>query len=269
MAKPTKIGSIIVAIMTVAFSMMVACRTIDRISRSKPITHELWDSLLQDHVDSLGWVDYEGFIRDSARLNKYLTLLTSAHPNKANWSKEEQMAYWINAYNAFTVKLITNHYPVGSIKDIQKGLPFINSVWDIKFILIEGHTYDLNNIEHNILRPVFQDARVHAAINCASFSCPKLQRQAFTADRLHEQLDKAMAGFLMDPVRNKIGEKNVEISEIFKWFKGDFVRDEGSLTNYISKFSPVKLKEGISLNFIDYDWRLNDAKAFHNHPDTK
>ena len=132
------------------------CRSIKRNTDSKPVTHEKWDALLKKHVHEDGMVDYKGFLRDSAALNTYLHLLESAHPSDKNWSRNEQMAYWINAYNAYTIQLILRNYPVASIKDIKKGVAFVNSVWDIKFIHIQGYTYDLNNIEHNILRPVFQ-----------------------------------------------------------------------------------------------------------------
>ena len=115
-------------------------------------------------------------------------------------------------------------------------------MWDIKFIKIQGYTYDLNNIEHNILRPVFKDARVHAAVNCASYSCPKLLNEAYTAARLDEQLDASMRGFVNDPLRNRMGPDKAEISEIFKWFKGDFERD-GSLRDFLNKYAAVKLTD--------------------------
>ena len=168
------------------------CRTIKRSTDSKPVTHEIWDGLLKKYVDKNGFVDYKGFRSDSAALNQYLAVLEKAHPNDKYWSRDEQMAYWINAYNAYTVQLIVRNYPVKSIKDIKNGIPFVNTVWDIKFIKIEGYKYDLNNIEHNILRPVFKDARVHAAVNCASYSCPALRAEAYTAKSLNAQLDDNM-----------------------------------------------------------------------------
>jgi hypothetical protein len=234
------------------------CRTIRNSSDSKPITHEIWDGLLKKYVGTDGFVNYKGFIRDSAELNRYLKVLESAHPNDKNWTRNEQMAYWINAYNAFTVQLIVRNYPVASIKDIKRGLAFVNSVWDIQFIHIQGFTYDLNNIEHNILRPIYKDARVHAAVNCASYSCPKLRPEAFTAARLDAQLDDAMAGFINDPVRNRITPQKAELSEIFKWFKGDFERDGKSLRDFINRFSTVKITDQTEITHIDYNWKLNE-----------
>ena len=234
------------------------CRSIKRETDSRPVTHEQWDALLKKHVRADGFVDYKSFVRDSADLNRYLRLLETAHPNDKNWTRNEQMAYWINAYNAYTIQLIVRNHPLSSIKDIKKGVAFVNSVWDIKFIKIQGYTYDLNNIEHNILRPVFKDARVHAAVNCASYSCPKLLNEAYTAARLDEQLEAGMRGFVNDPLRNRIGAEKAEISEIFKWFKGDFDRD-GSLRDFLNKYSAVKLTDKTDISHIDYNWSLNEA----------
>jgi len=223
----------------------------------EPIRHDLWDELLQKHVNTEGLMNYKGMLRDSVRLNRYIAQLSSTHP-QPSWSRNEQMAYWINAYNAFTVKLILDHYPVNSIKDIKRGIPLVNSVWDIRFIKIQGKEYDLNQIEHQILRPVFKDARIHAAINCASFSCPRMLRHAFTADKLDQQLDAAIRSFINDPLRNRISAEKAEISAIFNWFGGDFKRDEGSIKAYLNKYSKIKLSATAKISFLEYDWRLND-----------
>ncbi len=236
------------------------CRSIRRDTDSKPVSHNIWNGLLQKHVKADGFVDYKGFAKDSNTLHQYLRLLETAHPSEKNWSRNEQMAYWINAYNAYTIDLIIQNYPVESIKDIKKGVAFVNSVWDIKFIKIQGYTYDLNNIEHNILRPVFKDARIHAAVNCASFSCPKLLAEAYTAEKLERQLDDSMRSFINDPLRNRITAGKAEISEIFKWFKGDFERDAGSLREYLNRYAAVKLTKDTDISHIDYDWKLNEAK---------
>lgn len=233
------------------------CRSIKRESDARPVTHEQWDVLLKKYVNQDGFVHYAGFQKDSAALNQYLKTLEKAHPNDKNWTRSEQMAYWINAYNAYTIQLILRHHPVTSIKDIKKGIPFVNTVWDLKFIKIQGYTYDLNNIEHNILRPVFKDARIHAAINCASYSCPKLLNEAFNAKTLEQQLDAAMRGFVNDPLRNRIREDKVELSEIFKWFKSDFERDAGSVRAFINRYAQTPIKEKTDWDYIDYDWKLN------------
>ena len=236
------------------------CRSIRRNSDAKPVTHEIWDGLVKKHVNAQGFLDYQGFIQDSTVLNQYLHLLESAHPSAQGWSRPEQMAYWINAYNAYTVQLIVRNYPVKSIKDIKRGLAFVNSVWDIKFIHIQGYTYDLNNIEHNILRPVFKDARVHAAVNCASYSCPRLLNEAYTAEKLDSQLDNSMRSFINDPIRNQITPEKVQISEIFKWFKSDFERDAGSVRNYLNRYAEHKIGLQTDLSYLDYQWTLNESK---------
>ena len=227
--------------------------------KKQPISHEIWDGLLKKHVQKDGFVNYKGFQSDTQVLDEYLNILSASHPQKS-WSKAEQMAYWINAYNAFTVKLIIDNYPVESIKDIKKGIPFVNSVWDIKFINIQGIEYDLNNIEHSILREYYNDARIHAAINCASFSCPLLRNEAFVAQKLEAQLEDATHKFINDPLRNNITSERAEISKIFLWFGGDFKKDKGSIRNFLKQYSDVKITDETKINHMDYDWSLNDSK---------
>jgi len=225
-------------------------------SDSKPFPHDTYDTLLKKHVDEDGWVDYEGFIADSVQFNKYLALLSANHPNKKNWSEDERLAYWINAYNAFTIQLIIDNYPIGSIKDIKNGIPFVSTVWDISFIKIEGIEYDLNNIEHNIIRQKFEEPRIHAAVICASRSCPQLRNEAFTAARLDEQLEDEMRRFVNEPTRNKITANKGELSKIFTWYKGDFTKN-GSLIEFINKFSTNELNSNAEITFLDYGWGLN------------
>lgn len=227
-------------------------------SQSKP-SHQQWDVLLRKHVRADGLVDYKNFQKDTVELNKYLAVLSNNHP-ASNWSRAEQMAFWINAYNAFTVKLVLQHYPVTSIKDIKRGIPFVNTVWDIKFIKIQNSTYDLNNIEHGILRKDFKDARIHAAVNCASYSCPKLRPEAYVAEKLESQLDDAMRQFINDPTRNRISSNKAELSSIFNWFGGDFKDDAGSITKYINKYARQPLASNGKIVYLDYDWRLNDVQ---------
>ncbi len=226
---------------------------------TKPVSHAEWSALLARHVDAQGRMDYAAMRKDSARLLRYLSLLASAHPDADTWSHPEQLAYWINAYNAFTVKLILDHYPVKSIKDVKRGIPFVNSVWDIKFIQIGTKCYDLNNIEHGILRKYFDEPRIHFAINCASVSCPVLSSEAYTADHIEEQLDRAAYRFVNDPQRNILKNDHISISKIFKWFKGDFTKS-GDLRSFIQQFSEIKINRNAKIDYLDYDWRLNDVK---------
>ena len=249
------LNTFIAAILFVA--SLKSCKVSDYQSDSHPVSHELWDSLVQKYAFKNGKVDYEGFIQDSIQLNNYLTLLKNNHPNDNNWSEKEQLAYWINAYNAFTVKLIVDHYPVKSIKDIKKGLPFINSVWDIKFIKIEGATYDLNNIEHSTLRKKYDEPRIHFAINCASVSCPNLRNEAYTSKRLEEQLTEQAHLYLSDTSKNKITKDKIELSSIFSWFRKDFKKN-GSLIDFLNKYTPLQIDENAEIDYLDYDWNLNE-----------
>ncbi len=251
-----KLQIILVSFLLISLSACLGIK--DRDSSSKPVSHATFDSLLHKYVNTAGWVDYKGFIRDSALFNSYLNLLSKGYPTDKNWNKNEQKAYWINAYNAFTIKLICDHYPVGSIKDIKKGVSFVSDTWTIDFIKIEGKMYNLNNIEHGILRPKYNDPRIHAAVNCASKSCPKLLNEAFKADKLDEQLDMMMKTFINDPTRNKItSSKKAELSKIFTWFAGDFKKSNPSVIAFINKYATVKIDKNADISYLDYNWQLN------------
>lgn len=229
-------------------------------SDATPVSHRIWDELLQKHVDEQGLVDYKGFMADITRLNEYLDLLSKHHPNEKNWSPEQRLAYWINAYNAFTIKLILDHYPVESIKDIGStiSIPFVNSPWDIKFIVIEGEEYDLNNIEHGIIRKRFTEPRIHFALVCAAVSCPKLRNEAYTAEKLQAQLEDQAESFFNNPKKNNITPDRGQVSKILSWYGGDFEIRGQSKIDYINRYSKVKLKENARIDYMDYDWALNE-----------
>ncbi len=225
-------------------------------SDAKPITHEKLTEVLKDYVATDGMVDYASLAQDSLRLNDYLSLLETRHPNKS-WTSDERMAYWINAYNAFTLRLIIRNYPTESIKDLAGSIYKINTPWDIRFIYIEGYDYDLNNIEHDILRKEWDEPRIHFAVNCASISCPILRNEAFEAATLDAQLDDAARQFINDPKRNTITADAIEISKIFKWFKGDFTK-KGDLIAFLNRYSATTINANASIDHKDYDWSLNE-----------
>lgn len=216
--------------------------------------HSVWDGLLQKHVSDKGSVDYEGFIKDHDLLIQYLDHLSIGSPNPAK-SQEEHLAYWINAYNAFTVKLIIDHWPLKSIKEIGGNIPMIDSPWSIKFFKIGGVDFDLDTIEHEILRKKFVEPRIHFAIVCASMSCPTLLNQAFVPTELESQLDSQTHAFINDSSKNRISDKSMALSQIFEWFKMDF-SEQGNLRKYIEPYTTVNLPEG-DIEFIEYDWSLN------------
>jgi hypothetical protein len=208
-------------------------------AQSKVASHEIWNKLLKKNVSPEGKVNYKGFKADSAELGKYLKLLSDNPPDAKTWSANEQKAYWINAYNAFTVKLILKYYPVKSIKDIGSKIqiPFVNTPWDVKFIVIGKDKMDLNNIEHGKLRRQFEDPRIHFSIVCASKSCPILLNEAYEASKLDQQLDNQARVFLKDPFRNKITADKPELSKLFEWYKLDFTK-KTSLIEFLNKYEP-------------------------------
>lgn len=219
-------------------------------------SHDAFDKLLKKNVMEDGRVNYKGFIKDSVAFNKYLATLSNHPPNKT-WTANEDKAFWINVYNAFTIKLIIDNYPVKSIKDLGGSIYKINTSWDIQFIKIGNETFDLNNVEHAKLRRVYNDPRIHFAVVCASKSCPKLISEAYVASRLDAQLDQAGRDFLKNTFRNNITSDKAAISSIFKWYKGDFT-ENGTLIEFLNKYAPVKIKANAEISYLDYDWSLND-----------
>lgn len=221
-----------------------------------PPSHTSWDNLLKKNVTADGKVNYKAFIRDSVELNKYLKLL-SDNPPAADWTANQEKAFWINAYNAFTVKLVIKYYPVKSIKDIAGKVPFVNTPWDIKFIKIGKETLDLNNIEHTKLRKKFNDYRLHFALVCASKSCPILLNAAYVPEKLEAQLDQQGRAFLKDIKRNQISAATPKVSKIFDWYAMDFKKG-GSVIEVINKYSDVKINANAKLQYLTYDWTLNE-----------
>ncbi|MBT8245952.1 MAG: DUF547 domain-containing protein [Winogradskyella sp.] len=209
---------------------------------------EFWTSFLVTHVSDNGNVNYETFRKDYKGLRFYIKTIQNFIP-KENASKEEKLAYWINAYNALTIDLILRNYPLKSIKEIKD--PWSQRLW--KF----GDKWlNLNHIEHNILRKM-DEPRIHFAIVCASYSCPKLQNEAFTASNLDAQLTEATKEFLCDTERNNISQNSLELSKIFKWFAKDF-KTEGSLIDFLNKYREIEISSKAKKSFKDYNWGLNN-----------
>lgn len=213
-----------------------------------PPSHETWDALLKKHVSATGQVNYKGIKAEKSKLEDYLKILSTNAPEES-WSKAEQMAFWINAYNAFTIKLIVDSYPIASITNLHAGKP-----WDQKWIKIGSKTYSLNNIENDILRPQFKDARIHFAVNCAAKSCPPLLNAAWTAANLNSNLDAQAKKFINNPAFNKLSEKKVEVSKIFEWYAADF----GKLIDFLNKYATTKVSAKAKVSYLEYDWGLNE-----------
>ncbi len=225
---------------------------------SKPVPHDHFTRLLQKYVTPNGKVNYKELQKDSAALGEYLKTL-SDNPPAANWPDNEKLAYWINAYNGFTLQLILRHYPISSIKDIGSKIkiPFVNTPWDEKFIRIGKKYIDLNEIEHGILRKHFNEPRIHFAIVCASVSCPKLLNKAYVSAQINQQLNRQAKDFINDPVRNKITPNRIQLSKIFSWFKGDFTKKQ-SLIGFLNQYADVTIQSDARVSSLDYNWQLNE-----------
>lgn len=211
------------------------------------VNHGDFDQLLRKHVSSSGAVDYAGFKNDKSKLEAYLNQLKQ-NPVQSNWSRDKQLVYWINAYNAFTIKLIVDNYPLGSITDLEGGKP-----WDKKWIKIGSKTYSLNNIENDIIRPQFKEPRIHFAVNCAAKSCPTLLNSAWTESNLERNFESQTKKFVNNTAFNKVSASSATLSKIFEWYGEDF----GDLKSFINKYSNTKLDAKSNISFMDYNWKLN------------
>ena len=214
----------------------------------KTVSHKIFNTLLQKYVTPNGNVNYIGFKQNHSKLRSYITLLGKNVPDDS-WSRNETLAYWINAYNALTIDLILRKWPVKSIKDIDKP-------WDQRFWKLGTKWYNLGEIEHSILRKM-DDPRIHFAIVCASYSCPKLQNKTFEAKTMNAQLADATKTFVNDSKRNTISSDSVEISKIFQWFAKDF-KQNGSVIDFINAYSDVKIASNAKKRYKEYNWNLND-----------
>jgi Protein of unknown function, DUF547 len=242
-------------------------------------SHAAWTALLKQHVRLLdggkaSQVRYAGFAADRAALKAYTDSLSAVSAGGFQaFSKPQQMAFLINAYNAFTVELILTRYPkLASIRDLGS---LLSSPWKPKFIKLLGTEMSLDNIEHDTLRAKgrYDDPRIHFAVNCASIGCPMLREEAFVPERLDAQLDEQALRFLSDRSRNRYADGKLMVSKIFDWYGGDFKlghRGIGSLPAFMARYAEVladapadreRIKaQGLDIGFLDYDWKLNDAR---------
>ncbi len=230
----------------------------------KNFNHDLLDRVLKRVVTKEFLVDYEALRKDPAELNEYLYRLQSTDPEGLA-SREDRFAYWINTYNACTLKLMIEKLPADPKKWAYFSLIAAKpSAWDTTRFVVGGQEKTLNDMEHGILRePPFADPRVHAAVNCASMSCPKLQHFAFTADRLEAQLDQAASGWVNDPFRNRLEGRTLYLSKIFKWYAKDFEAGGGPVP-FVSKYIKDEKAKAVLLGkmkpeiqYLEYSWAPN------------
>ena len=244
-------------------------------------SHKAWDDLLKKHVryeqdGNASKLDYAGMARDGARLKAVLDEYEKVTRAEFDgWTKPQQQAFLINAYNAFTVRKILMRYP--GIRSIRDFGSVIGNPWKDRFFRVLGQPAHLDQIEHEILRKegVYDEPRVHVAVVCASIGCPMLPRDAFTADQLEDQLEAGMRRFLSDRTRNRYNpqSRRLEVSKIFDWYGKDFEKGHKGYTSVkatLAKYADLLAdkpedralvrEQKADVAFLDYDWALNDAK---------
>ena len=223
------------------------------------LTHVAWDGLLKKYVNDQGMVNYRGFKSDSLDLNAYLQDV-SAHLPAKSWTDTDRLAYWINAYNAFTIQRVVRAYPLKSIKDLGGPKTLVNTTWDQRFFALGGQRFSLNDIEQRIIRKRFTDNRIHAALVCAAMSCPRLRNEAYTGPRLNAQLDDQSRGFVNNPAKNKLTPADKpQVSAIFNFYPDDFKKNGStSVQDFINRYAQTKIKPDAALTYLEYNWALNE-----------
>ena len=206
----------------------------------------IFNDLLQEHVTTDGFVDYTSFNKE--KLERYLSYLERTSP-EVTWSENKQKAFWINAYNAYTIKKILEYDALISIVNIKENN---QTAWKIPFAKVGGKTYTLDYIEHEILRKNLFDPRIHVGVNCASNSCPKLGNIAFTEENIEATLEKLMKVFINDSTKNKITKNKLQISSIFDWFQEDFIKN-GTVIEYLNTYSKTTINKKIAIHYLKYD----------------
>jgi hypothetical protein len=243
---------------SILISIVVAVAGLSIGEAAAGVDNTAYDTLLKRHVRD-GVVDYRGFQDDEALLDGYLDSLARVDPRAL--SDDERFAFYVNAYNAWTIKLILSRYPdIRSIKDLG-GL--FTSPWKKKIARIDGRLLTLDQIEHDILRSEFRDPRVHFAVNCASKGCPPLQSEPFSGRHLDEQLDRAARGFINDSRFNYLSGETLWVSKIFDWFNEDFGDD---IIGFVMRYADPPLsdtlkrsRDRVRVKYLDYDWSLNGS----------
>lgn len=228
------------------------------------VDHMPWDNFLKKYVFprfGTSLVNYKAVnAADLRNVSRYLERLAQTPVSRLN--RKEQLAYWINFYNALTVKVVLDHYPVDSIRDIDisPGL-FSNGPWGKKLVNVEGRELSLDDIEHRILRPIWRDPRLHYVLNCAAKGCPQIGREAFTAENTEKKLDAAAAAFVNHPHGVHFREGVLVVSSLYDWYGEDFGADESRIIAHLMAFARTGLREKLSrrtgIDDYHYDWALN------------
>lgn len=248
--------SFVKRIMKILTSVFLICFTTLGFVRSETL-HTSYDALLQEQVTAEGMVNYKALTRSPETLNAYLEQLSKVTPAAyKSWDQERQLAFLINLYNAATLKLIVDHYPVKSIKDIGG---WIKGPWKQEVVPYLGQTITLNHLEHEIIRKEFTKVpEIHFALVCAAMGCPPLRPEAYTGEKLNAQLADQKKIFLANAEKNRrdAKQKRLYISPIFKWYGEDFEAASGSVQAYLSSAWP-EVNQDWDIQYTSYDWSLN------------
>jgi hypothetical protein len=233
--------------------------------------HSLFTQILQHYVSN-GLVKYKK-LKDDKRLDKYIEQLKNTDPKKIV-NEKNRLAFWINAYNAYTLKFIIEDYPVESINDLHWGGLYLGSllgttIWEDEKIVINGNELSLNNIEHDIIRKKFDEERIHFALVCASISCPPLLNEAYEGYKLDKQLGEQAELFFNDVTKNKFDKntRTASLSKILSWYEDDFGENNKEILNYAAQFIDKETADDIKRNlsewnikYMSYNWYLNEYK---------
>ncbi len=260
------------ALFSLALAGCLSKASVETVEPAQPVTapaafdHGALSDFLAGIVDERGFVHYAALAADSNALGAYLARLAATDPS--NLGDDDRLAFWLNVYNAYTLKLIADNYPVGSIRDVVRGafIPLVNTPFKTPFVVVGGETLSLDEVEHGIIRERFDEPRVHFALVCAARSCPPLRAEAYTGDRLGAQLDDQARRFLHDSAKNRVpaSEETIRLSKIFDWFGGDFGDGDAALQAFLAPYFEGTVREtleagGYEVDFLKYDWSLNDA----------
>ncbi|WP_299622204.1 DUF547 domain-containing protein [uncultured Tenacibaculum sp.] len=240
---------------------------------------ENYNSVLKENVDTNGRINYKNIAENPSNLNIYLDYLSKTSPSD-DWSLNKKKAFWLNAYNAYTIKIIIDNYPPKKKLDITEkqnsnnSMSFVitnttgNSItyikkngkdaWNYRFAEVGDKVYTLNEIEHGIIRKHFNDGRIHFGLNAASYSGPKFMNFTFTEQNIEKTLEKLTQSFINDISKNKISNTEIEISKVFEWYPEDF--NMGDIITFINQYSEVKILPNTKVKYMNYNWKLNDNK---------
>jgi hypothetical protein len=220
--------------------------------------HAPWNALLAKYVTRDGQVDYAGFLDDEDRLGAYLQTIRRTVPDEQTWSRNEQEAYWLNVYNAASVYMVLQYYPVQSMNEIRiRTIKGTKSAWEASSVTVGGRQYSLNQIEREILRTRFQDPRVHCALVAAAQASPPLLNEAYDGSRLDQQLDGQVTRFLNDPKFNLLTQNHVRLSSLFDWYSAEF-GDTEQLIAWLNHYATTQVAPKAKVEFLPFDWSLNE-----------